>query len=141
MLSAICHKEVNGVIDLPAVMSDIHNRGYGIHAVLSGLDENAYITNWKEERSRIEWMFHVDQPGTFEVKAIVACIKTSHLDMEMGDVKTSTEVKTTGGMDRFKTVTLGKVTINEAGDKAIEVSPVWGKWQEMNLKSLQLVRL
>ena len=63
--------EADGKILLPAILSDIHNRGYGEHAVLSGQGEDAFVSNWVEERSRIEWMFKVDQPGKFEIKAIL----------------------------------------------------------------------
>ena len=38
---------------LSADFADIHNRGYGRHAVLSGMGDNAVVTNWVDPRTRV----------------------------------------------------------------------------------------
>jgi alpha-L-fucosidase len=132
----------DGRLNLPAVMADIHNRGYGIHAVLSGKAKNAYVTNWQEDRSRLEWMFHYDQPGMFDVVGeLSATAPQTQLSVESGDEKIEVTVEKTGDAGNFKTVKLGQIELTEPGDRILVVRPVSGKWQPIELKSITLTRV
>lgn len=128
-----------GVVLLPSFLADIHNPGYGTHALLKSLDENSYITNWTDARTRIQWMFNIDQTGTFEIEALLACKKdTSHFTIVFGDQKTEAAIVGTGGLDKYETVKLGQIIINQPGNHVLTISPVRDLWKPINLKSLKL---
>lgn len=128
-----------GNIHLPAMMADIHNRGYGIHAVLNGKRENAFISNWQEEKSRIEWMFRLDKPGKFNIEAELASAADVQMNIKCGDVKIEVPIKGTGSLDIFKNMMLGQISLAKRGNNILEINPVEGKWQEVNLKSIRLI--
>jgi alpha-L-fucosidase len=69
-----------GQVVLAADFADIHNPGYGTHALLKGSGEEARITNWVDSRVRLEWMFHTTKPGTYVVKAQVRAEESSKLE-------------------------------------------------------------
>ncbi len=58
-----------GRILLSADFADIHNRGYGRHAALSGTGDKSVVTNWVDPRTRLEWMFNISVPGTYNIEA------------------------------------------------------------------------
>ncbi len=126
-------------ITLPAMVADIHNRGYGIHAILNGKKEKAFISNWQEEKSRIEWMFRLDKPGKFNIEAELACAGDAQMNVKCGEVKIEVPIKSTVSLDAFKNVRLGQISLEEMGNNLLEISPVEGKWQEVNLKSIKFV--
>ena len=80
-------------IVLPADFADIHNPGYGTHAILTGSGEESRITNWVDFRVRLEWMFHTTEPGTYSVMAQVKAEDSSKLLVEIGEEELEAEVK------------------------------------------------
>jgi alpha-L-fucosidase len=129
----------DGSIELPVALGFIHNRGYGIHAELSALNKDAFVTNWKDSNSRVEWMLMVKNPGKFKIQAELACADRSELSIGTDDSKTEATVNSTGGMNAFKQVDLGTIDIEKRGDIVLEARPKKGNWNPIHLRSLTLV--
>ncbi len=131
----------DGSVFLPALLADIHNRGYSMETGLNEISESAYITNWNSDRTYVEWMFDLSQTGSFGVEAELACEAQTNLTVKTGDEIVEAMVESTGGMDSFQIVKLGVIEIAEAGMKVLSVSPVREKWSPVNLRSLKLTKM
>ena len=128
----------DGSISLPAPLAFIHNRGYSMKTGLSDKTENAFITGWESDRTYVEWMFDVKTAGTFEVLAELACEEKTKFTVKIGENDVKCSVKSTGGMEKFDKVSLGKLKVEKTGQLVIEVRPVRGKWKALNLKEIAL---
>jgi alpha-L-fucosidase len=134
-------KEVNGTVELLPTLANIHNRGYAMHVNVKGTGADAIITTTHNERFSIEWMFHVDKPGTFDIIAqISSASATSDLRYKMGEQQKEVSVNSTGSLDKYKSKNLGELNVANAGDLLLQLSPVSGKWAPINIKSVILKR-
>ena len=124
-------------IVLRADFADIHNPGYGTHAILTGSAMEAKITNWVDPRARLEWMFHAD-PGTYVVKALVMTNATNRLILKTGDVELEAEVHATEGL--FTEEILGEIEILETGDHILSIRPFQDEWTGIELGTVTLAK-
>jgi alpha-L-fucosidase len=124
-------------IVLRADFADIHNPGYGTHAILTGSAMEARITNWVDPRARLEWMFHAD-PGTYVVKALVMTEATNKLILKTGDVELEAEVHATEG--KFTEEILGEIEILETGDHILSIRPFREEWTGIELGTVTLTK-
>jgi len=127
-----------GNIKLPAGFADIHNPGYGNHAVLTGTGEDAIITGWTDPRTRLEWMFHTTETGPFVVKALIRTDQPGEMILEIGENMVHSEFGATGG--ELMEIELGQIEISETGNLLFEVEPVRENWKEVELARLTLVQ-
>lgn len=125
----------DGEILLPANFADIHNPGYGSHAVLSGTGDEAVVKNWVDNRTRLEWMFHTAKPGTYTVEAQVQSDTVQQIKVTIDDEALVADVRPA---EDFSTVQLGTIQIPETGDKIISLQPVKEGWKEVQLKNVTL---
>jgi len=125
-------------IVLPADFADIHNPGYGTHAILEGSGNEARITNWLDHRARLEWMFHNTTPGTYSVRAQLKSENGSKLIVKIGDEELEAEIQETDG--KFEERTLGEINIAESGDLLISFRPVQEGWTGIELGRVKLIR-
>ena len=128
----------DGSIALPAPLAFIHNRGYSMKTGLSDNSDSAYITDWQSDRTYIEWMFEVIEPGTFQVVAEAACDKKTELTLKLENQQVAATIESTGGLSAFEKIVLGELTINESGQQLIQVSPVRDYWRPLNMRGLLL---
>jgi len=128
----------NGKIYLPADFADIHNPGYGKHAILEVDGKNSFITNWVDSRTKLEWMFNTNAKGKYEVFAQVYASEVNHISIEID--KSGYETKIQDTLGEYKRVKLGEVEISELGDKTIVLKPVRSKWNSMALVNVELVK-
>ena len=134
--------EIDGNVELPSLLSNIHNRGYAMHVNVEGTGNDAIITTTDNERFSIDWMFHIDKPGTFKVTALVSSASAkSAFKYQMGDQQNEVTVKNTGGLENFKSINIGELKITESGDQLIKISPVAGKWSPLYIKNVILKRI
>jgi alpha-L-fucosidase len=129
---------VEGHIKLPAGFADIHNPGYGTHAILEGTGEEAVITSWTDPRTRLEWMFHTDEPGQYGVKALLKADQPGALAIEIGENMVHSDFGATG--DGFSEIELGQIDISETGDLLLEVQPDRENWTSLELAHVLLVK-
>ena len=127
-----------GQIRLRADFADIHNPGYGTHALLTGTGEEARITNWVDQRVRLEWMFHTPEAGSYLVKAQLKAGETSALVLKIGEVEVETQVQTSGS--DLAEVILGEIQISEAGTQILSLQPAQENWAGVELGMLSIIK-
>jgi alpha-L-fucosidase len=128
----------NGRILLTPGFADIYNPGYGEQAVLKQMGQKTYISNWKDARTRLEWMFNVSEPGTYKIESLLKAPQDCALKIQLDDLEINSQINSTD--DKFLDISLGEIQINEAGNKLIKVSPVKEKWSEAELMYLELIK-
>ena len=127
-----------GKIVLPADFADIHNPGYGTHAVLKGSGSNATITNWVDPRVRLEWMFNTDETGMYTVRARVRSEGTGALVLQHQGQETGFEFSTTG--EAFAETDLGTIEVTETGPQLLQLKPQSEGWSPVELGPVVLVK-
>lgn len=130
----------DGKVILPAGFADIHNPGYGTHIVLEGSGEEAMITNWVDQRARLEWMSGPLEPGLFHIKGVLSSEEFSKVSIRVGENELEAEIHPTDG--ELVEVLLGEiqVEITEFGHVQTELRPVIDDWSAINLKQIILVK-
>lgn len=129
---------VNGKIVLPADFADIHNPGYGTHAVLEGTGEKSVIRNWIDARVRIEWMFNVTEPGTYKITGLIKANTPCSINLAVGEQITKAEIQPTN--DTFEIIQLGEIQITESGNQLISITPEKENWNEIELMNVELIK-
>jgi alpha-L-fucosidase len=128
----------DGEILLSADFANIHNRGYGTHAILSGTGDKSVITNWIDPRTRLEWMFNSTASGTYDIEALVRSDGSASMTVKIGENTVEAEIQSTQG--EFSNLILGRMEISDTGDLILEVSPVPEQWQNVELAKIELIR-
>jgi alpha-L-fucosidase len=126
----------DGKIELPAEFSDIHNPGYGIHAVLHGSGDKAVIKNWSDSRVQVEWMFNVSEPGIYKIESLMKTKAICGINIGVGEQNIKTEIQPSD--DKFEVVLLGQIQISEPGNKVLNITPVKENWDEIEIKKIIL---
>ena len=127
-----------GSILLPADYVDIHNPGYGQHAVVKGSGTESLITNWVDPRTRLEWMFATTEPGKYRVETLVRTVEGASLSFDLAGAKQAAALPSTG--DNYDLVELGEVEISEAGDLVISLQPDAQNWSDVELIYVELIK-
>lgn len=128
-----------GRILMPADFADIHNPGYGTHAVLSGSGTESVIQNWVDYRARLEWMFNATEAGKYKIEALIHSAESSKLIVKIGEETLEAELPPTD--DNFEIINLGEVEITETGDQIISLSPIQENWNDVELMYVELVKI
>jgi len=128
----------DGSIMLPADFADIHNPGYGEHALLKGSGTESVIVNWVDNRTRLEWMFTTPEPGIYRMEALVQTLQNTGVSVKLGEKEVKSEINPTG--ENFDIVKLGEIEIKEAGDQIISITPDKENWNSMDLMYLELIK-
>lgn len=126
----------DGKILLQADFADIHNPGYGTHAVMDGTGENSVIKNWVDSRTRIEWMFNSTEPGTYKIEGLIKANENCSFNIGIGDQKIKAEIK--AGNGDFETIQLGQIQISATGNQVITITPEKENWNQIELKNIVL---
>ncbi len=125
-----------GTIVLPAEFADIHNPGYGTHAILKGSGTESLVTNWVDPGVRLEWMFSTSEPGTYAVSALVRTESICRLRVGIGGQEEVTDVPPTGGT--LTEVILCDVEIPESGESVLTLRSIPEVWDSMELGTVTL---
>ena len=128
-----------GSILLPADYVDIHNPGYGQHAVVKGSGTESVITNWVDPRTRLEWMFATTEPGKYRVETLVRTAEGASLSFDVAGTKKAAALPST--RDNYDLVELGEVEISEAGDLVISLQPDAQNWSDVELIYVEIVKI
>ncbi len=128
----------DGSILLTADFADIHNPGYGNHAVLKNYGKKSVVRNWVDSRTRLEWMFNVTEPGIYKIEGLIKASKDVNINIQLDDKTVHAEIQSQG--EKFQEYSLGEIEITESGNKLIKVSPVRENWNEIELIYLELVK-
>jgi alpha-L-fucosidase len=128
----------DGRILLPAAFADIHNPGYGTHARLRGTGDRAVVTGWTDPRTRLEWMFHMTSPGTYNIEIQVRSDEPASMSIAVGDLTLEAEIQPTQG--EFRNLNLGGMEISDTGDLILEIRPVPDRWNSVELAKIELLK-
>jgi len=131
-------QDASGILHLAAVDAVTHG---AVQYESGGGKDN--LGFWTNPADWAEWPVTITKPGTFTVTAQIAGQGSGTFTVgatEAGNVQIAIggTAPNTGDYTKFQTVTLGTLTITEAGPITISVHPVAQGWQPMNLKSLTL---
>jgi alpha-L-fucosidase len=128
----------DGEIVLPADFADIHNPGYGTHAILTGSGEEARITNWVDSRVRLEWMFNAEETGSYKVWAMTKTEDPGTLIVQHGGVDSECLLQPTG--DEYAPTKLGTIEITETGHQLLQLKPLREGWSPIEMGTVVLVK-
>jgi alpha-L-fucosidase len=132
--------EQEGQIRLPAAYGFIHNRGYGEQAFLSDLTEEAYVTNWMDAGTRVEFMFSLETPGDYDCRVVAAAAGQVECKLEAETDTLEFGITGAGNIQDFEEREVGIVTLEDPGTQIITLKPAGEEWSEFSLKEIRLVK-
>lgn len=103
---------------------------------------------WTKASDAAEWTFTVRAPGTFQVEVLQGCGtgqggSEMRIDVDPGQPTAATvafTVEDTGGFQEFKARTVGRVTLDAAGDHVLRVQPTTiAKTAACDIRQIRLV--
>lgn len=130
----------NGV-KLSAEQAFIHNNEGSRDAKVVEKKDNVYIGYWTDDQAYLEWNVVFDKPGDYEVFADLAFPKgESRFRVGASGNLINANAKSTGDFYSFGKQSLGTMTIQHPGKTNVQLRPVAGAWQAINLRSIRLIR-
>ncbi|MEZ5106444.1 MAG: alpha-L-fucosidase [Draconibacterium sp.] len=129
----------NGSILLPADFANIHNTGYGVHAVINGSGEKSVVRDWVDPRTTLDWMFNATEPGKYRIEALFKADDLCKINATINDNNVNAEIRATNG--KFEILKLGEIEIKEAGNQTITLAPDHENWNGAEVMYLELVKI
>ncbi|EMI44052.1 glycosyl hydrolase [Rhodopirellula sp. SWK7] len=131
-----------GQLVLTADTSYINNNEGSREATVREHDGIPHVGYWLDDQASVQWDIKITQPGSYAVSATLSVEgdNTTFLVGPMGGQIEAT-VPSTGGYGKYVERSLGTLQFDEAGETIIQVKPVAGKWQPMNLRQLKLQKI
>ena len=126
-----------GVIELPASLAAVVN-AYGANARLLGSGATAYIGEWDRANTVLNWEFHLPRAGTFELEAEAAFATAATVVGTIGTATNKTRLEAGGGLERYRTMHLGRFTVATAGDQTLNLKSLGPDWREVRLRGVRL---
>lgn len=125
----------DGTVLLPAQKSIINNV-IGSHVTYNKV--NDCIDQWSNKKATVDWDFTVDKAGTYTISMHIASEEESLIELIVAGQTIQTKLPATGGFKSYKTVNVGEVVIDKAGDHSIHLKPTRDNWKPVNLQSVKL---
>ncbi len=129
----------DGTVLLTAEFANIHNPGYGTHAVLRGSGVKSVIQNWVDPRVTLDWMFDLPETGKYRIEALVKAENSCKINVSVGEKTLESEVTLTD--DKFDVVNLGEIEISESGNQTLTIVPNRENWNAIELIYVELVKI
>jgi hypothetical protein len=131
-------QDEDGVLVLAADAANIHNPGYGGKIKLNRNDHSdAYLDEWTDYRSQVDWLVKIDQPGRFDVYADVAVEDASGFLLEVDEEEKPFRVQSTNGLQTYQTQHIGQLDLPE-GEVEVRIFPQESLWKPVSFRSLTL---
>lgn len=127
----------DGVIVLPATLAAVVN-AYGSNARLIGAGAAAHIGEWNRANTTLNWEYAAPRPATLVLEAEVALAAPSTVRFTSGKTKGTARLQATGGLDSFRTVTLGTIIVENAGECTLDIQSTAPDWNEVRLRTVRL---
>jgi alpha-L-fucosidase len=132
-------QQPDGSLVLGAELATIHSRRSDASARTEGDWEARNIGYWTNPYCWVTWKVNIHKPGTYTIKAIAATpAASSKFRIETGDQMLDATLNSTGDYNEYQEVTLGKITIDKAGQHTIAIYPGEG-WNAINLRQIKLL--
>ncbi|WP_098946181.1 alpha-L-fucosidase [Pseudalgibacter alginicilyticus] len=126
----------DGIILLPAQKSIINNV-IGSHVVYN--KNNDCIDQWSNAKATVDWDFTVDKAGTYIILLDIASEEESAIELDVAEQTIKTKLPATEGFTFYKTINVGEVVIQKAGDYSIHMKPDYKDWKAINLQKVRLL--
>lgn len=126
----------DGRVTFGAADADAHGHWDG-NIQLRDSGPDAYLTDWKNPKWRLEYALKTPAAGKWTVSAEVAAPAATPLVLAVGKTETPATVEATGPGLTWKTVTLGVIEL-PAGETAFELRGAPSGWQPLSLRHVWL---
>lgn len=126
----------DGRVTFGAADADAHGHWDG-NIQLQDSGPNAYLTDWKNPKWKLEYALKIPAAGKWAVTAEVAAPVTTPLILAVGKIETPVEVPATGPDLTWKTVSLGTIDL-PAGETAFELRGAPTGWKGLSLRNVWL---
>jgi alpha-L-fucosidase len=125
--------DASGIYQLKADLAEVPEGSIQVETK----DGIANLGYW-DNPDAVSWNVDFAAPGGYEVVATVAAESGSRsLEIEVGGVKRSFTVPSTGAWDKFVAVTVGTFQVSQAGKTKVTARPSDpATWRPMNLRAL-----
>ncbi len=137
VMSNMPQQGADGIVELPARLGFIHNRGYGEHALLSDFTKDGYITNWVEPQARVEWIFALANPGNYRLELEYRTSEDASLTAQIGEA--ATDIELPASSEAFTKGEYGPFIIPESGNLVLQLKPKAEGWNPVDLKKVRLI--
>jgi hypothetical protein len=126
-----------GAIDLPANLVAIVN-AYGANTRLMGSGSTAHVGAWDRTGTALSWEF-AGGAGKYRLEAEVAAAGEAALGVACDNTKSVAKIAPTGGLDEYRVVALGLVTLGAAAEQNLELKSQGKAWSEVRLRRVRLL--
>jgi len=137
-VAAVVSPDARGNITLKPDDADLHGDGIKIEAQ----GGQPTIGFWDRPEDWVSWKVKFDKPGTFKLSA--GCATThagAEFVVEVGGEQFTGKPPQTGGWADFRVVDLGRIDVQEPGEKVVKVRARDAQsWKAINLRFVQLGR-
>lgn len=126
-----------GAIDLTANLVAIVN-AYGANTRLMGSGSTAHVGAWDRAGTALSWEFSA-AAGRYRLQTEVAAGGEAALGVACGSTKSLAKISPLGGLDEYRVVALGVVTLGAAAEHNLELKSQGKTWSEVRLRRVRLV--
>jgi len=117
-------------------------QGVKAKRTFEGCSHTSHVGDWTDRADKVRGDFDLLRPGTFEVSATYSSDRAaagSRFVVSIGDRSLSGVTEDTHAWNKYKTVSLGRITLPEKGRHTLWVSPAAdGPWRGIGLQSVTL---
>ncbi len=133
-------QQPDGALVLGAELANMHSRRGEASAMTEGDWTARNIGYWTNAHSWVSWNVNIHKPGTYTIKAVAGTpAAVSKFRIEVGDRVLEASFNSTGDYNNYEEVTLGKITIDKAGQYTIAIHPNQEGWSAINLREIKLL--
>lgn len=126
-----------GASDLPANLVAVVN-AYGANTRLMGSGSTAHVGAWDRVGTALSWEFS-GSAGKYRLEAEVAAAGEAALGVACHGTKSVAKIALTGGLEDYRVVALGYVTLGAAAEHNLELKSQGKIWSEVRLRRVRLV--
>ncbi len=126
----------DGKITLDAFAADLHG-GYTGTIKVAGRGAQAMLTHWNEPGWWFEYMVNSPAAKEWNITAEVASSAPVKVNVGVGKTKADVEVPSTGGADKWETISLGKIKLPK-GESSVQIRGVKEGWKPLNVRRVTL---
>ena len=117
----------DGTVQLPARQATIHGRTAYV-LTRSPLGSNVICT-WTDPEDWVSWQFSLPQPGKYVVDLRYSCAdgsegSTFEVAADEHQTRPAKSPKPTGSWERFRTLKVGTIKLEKAGDLTLSIKPL-----------------
>ncbi|OAM90310.1 alpha-L-fucosidase [Termitidicoccus mucosus] len=133
-MDAFLSPDKQGMFTLAPLDADRHGSTAGVMQI-HGAGADAFIADWFESRWFLAYRIKTPAQQTCRVTAEITSAAPVSLRIEAGKKRVTSEIPATGGADNWRVVELGVIEL-PAGETALRLRPVSGKWAPINLRTV-----